>query len=288
MTDIVRFTTKTVTVVEGVFIPPPGLFKQKVFHTSLVTTLLMKRRRVLAAASIVPAMLSSGCLFTYVGCMLQPGSVGFESSQTSASVGEEVVFRADANCVEAGAGGKPDRFKWSIGNGSEFSKTGKVISHKFQSPGSYPITVKYNQGLGAGPTDTQTITITEDQSEISIDNNKISINLQTDRTEIFIEQQALLSFSATNLIGNKNLTIQLIFDTPSGLQVTGAEFVDAGSGQYTSVFELEPGDNRGMNIHLQASEPGTYELTGHVIYEFEGEETDREIRTTTLPIVVTN
>lgn len=136
--------------------------------------------------------------------------------------------------------------------------------------------------LGYGPDDgyelaRKSITINVSplkEDRINVKNDRMNIFLKGARQSVPLSKPALLSFSATNLIGNATLVIQLILEVPTGLSVSGTSF-DEGTGQYSATFEVPPGRSKGAEIEVRASEPGTYTISGQAVHYFDGEPSSR-------------
>lgn len=122
--------------------------------------------------------------------------------------------------------------------------------------------------VGAGTDASENITKTEE--EIDIETDRVSINLQSQRTVIEADESLILTHSATNYITNEDpLTIQLILEAPSGSDVSGTGDIGQGTGsQFTTTTELEPGEQDSQRITIDLHEPGEYELTGEAVYFF--------------------
>lgn len=80
--------------------------------------------------------------------------------------------------------------------------------------------------------------------------------------------------------------VQVIIIPPSGMSVSSSEFVQSGAGQYTTTYELEPGQGRYIEVRIETNQPGDFTVKGRVIYYF-GEDTENvEDYTLDLPIHV--
>jgi len=70
------------------------------------------------------------------------------------------------------------------------------------------------------------------------------------------------------------------------LSVSSSEFVQSGAGQYTTTYELEPGQGRDIEVRIETNQPGDFNVQGRVVYYF-GENTKKlEDYTLELPITV--
>jgi len=111
---------------------------------------------------------------------------------------------------------------------------------------------------------------TNEKTPIDIETEKISINLHAQRTTVAHNETVIFVHSITNYITNEDeLNVQLILETPSGSEVFSSAGTDAGSGnQYTTTATLTPGGQENLRIEVDLNEPGTYEITGEVVYFF--------------------
>jgi hypothetical protein len=57
-------------------------------------------------------------------------------------------------------------------------------------------------------------------------------------------EDILLELSAVNLITKPPMSVQVMIYPPSGMSVTGSEFVKSGAGIYTTTYTLNPGDGK--------------------------------------------
>lgn len=122
---------------------------------------------------------------------------------------------------------------------------------------------------------------------ISTANNEASISLYGERTDVYIGQDILLKLSVVNYISNpKKMNLQVIIVPPSGMSVTSSEFSKTAAGQFTSSYELSPGDGREIEINMRSNEDGEFNVKGRIVYYF-GEQKDKpQYYETELPIKV--
>lgn len=104
---------------------------------------------------------------------------------------------------------------------------------------------------------------------INISNERTSIYLSSQRVVVENGGEAQLDFSAVNYVTNERpMTVQLIFQAPSGVSVTGVDDVDEGDNQYVATRTLEPGGEFGTGIAIDPEKPGTYPVTAKAVYYF--------------------
>ncbi|AYK15702.1 MAG: hypothetical protein ACOX7X_00255 [Methanosarcina flavescens] len=113
-----------------------------------------------------------------------------------------------------------------------------------------------------------------------------SVSLHGEKTWVIAGEDILLKLSAVNLITKPAMHVQVIIIPPSGMSVSSSEFVQSGAGQYTTTYELEPGQGRDIEVRIETNQPGDFTVKGRVIYYF-GEDTENvEDYTLDLPIHV--
>src|SRR5690606_24115359 len=113
-----------------------------------------------------------------------------------------------------------------------------------------------------------------------------SVSLHGEKTWVIAGEDILLKLSAVNLITKPVMHVQVIIIPPSGMSVSSSEFVQSGAGQYTTTYELEPGQGRDIEVRIETNQPGDFTVKGRVIYYF-GEDTENvEDYTLDLPIHV--
>jgi len=113
-----------------------------------------------------------------------------------------------------------------------------------------------------------------------------SVSLHGEKTWVIAGEDILLKLSAVNLITKPVMHVQVIIIPPSGMSVSSSEFVQSGAGQYTTTYELEPGQCRDIEVRIETNQPGDFTVKGRVIYYF-GEDTENvEDYTLDLPIHV--
>lgn len=98
-----------------------------------------------------------------------------------------------------------------------------------------------------------------------------SVLLTSEKIDIDQGEDAILKLSAVSLITKPKMTVQVIIRVPSGVSVTATEFSQTGTNQYTSKYELQPGDNRDIELKIRANHPGAFNVTGRIVYYFGGD-----------------
>ncbi|WP_128475844.1 hypothetical protein [Halorussus pelagicus] len=120
-------------------------------------------------------------------------------------------------------------------------------------------------------------TVNKTTKIIDISNERTSIYLSSQRVAIDNGEQAHLEFSAVNYVTNERpMTVQLIFQAPSGVSVTGVNDIDEGDNQYVATRSLEPGGEFGTRITIDPESPGEFPVTAKAVYYFGTNRSDGE------------
>ncbi|MCX9085306.1 MAG: Ig-like domain-containing protein [Candidatus Methanoperedens sp.] len=107
--------------------------------------------------------------------------------------------------------------------------------------------------------------------EVNVERTGPSVYFGSTKTEVKEGENAIITLSAVNPIGNQPMKVQLILKPPSGISVYGTEWIKGAAGSYTGEFDLEPGDNvRAISIQMQVNQPGTHNIDSEIFYEVEG------------------
>ena len=136
--------------------------------------------------------------------------------------------------------------------------------------------VNFNQpGTTASPSATPSPTIAN-----------ASVNLYGVKTDVELGEDIVLKLSAVNLITKPKMHVQVIIIPPSGMSVTSSEFSKSAAGQFTTNYELEPGDGKDIEIMIKTVQTGDFIVEGRVIYYFGTDLSTAEDHKLELPIKV--
>lgn len=113
-----------------------------------------------------------------------------------------------------------------------------------------------------------------------------AVLLHGEKTDVVLGEDILLKLSAVNLITKPLMTVQVIIYPPSGMSVTGSEFVKSGAGIYTTTYSLNPGDGKDIEIHIKSNQVGDFGVKGRIVYYFGDDKKSVQDHTLTLPIKV--
>lgn len=250
-------------------------------------------------------MISAGTIGALSGCISPPVDASFSYQPSNPAPGESIVFDASDSTADIydwefvdSEGNEISRSGEKVTIRTEPNETGVVLATLRAVSGSIAADAYSCSALGGGygcaiEKTTKRVFIQSSSSEdskdkLQVETEEVNISLTGDKTGISLDETAILQFSASNLIGNKELNIQLIIETPSGIAVTGSAFIESGGGQYTSTFILSPGESRSTRIQIVPSTPGNFTITGHAIYYFGNQTEDRQSHNANIPITVTS
>ena len=113
-----------------------------------------------------------------------------------------------------------------------------------------------------------------------------SVSLHGEKTDVVPGEDILLRLSAVNLITKPPMHVQVIIIPPSGMSVSSSEFVQSGAGQYTTTYDLDPGQGRDIEVRIETNQPGNFNVQGRVVYYFGKDIKNAEDYTLNLPIEV--
>ncbi len=113
-----------------------------------------------------------------------------------------------------------------------------------------------------------------------------SVSLHGDKTDVVLGEDIILKLSAVSLITKPKMHVQVIIIPPSGMSVTSSEFSKSGAGQFTSNYELEPGDGKDIEVRIKSNQVGDFNVNGRIVYYFGDEKDKGEDYTLNLPVKV--
>ena len=93
------------------------------------------------------------------------------------------------------------------------------------------------------------------------------------KTCVQVGEQAVFDLAVVNILGMPLMTVQLILEIQSGMQVNSSigSWSCAG-GLCTGVYpDVAPGDIKNFDVFVTANEPKKFPLTGQAIWMFSGE-----------------
>lgn len=191
----------------------------------------------------------------------------------------------------------------SVPEGAEYVTEGPQFTHRFNEAGRHTVEVLITHGnnivysdeafpnIGVGYQHESDVARASEivnvqplpEDPIDLDNTDVTISLKAEQQAVSIDNPAYLTLSITNTIGDGPVSAQLILEVPTGLTVSETSF-NQGGGQYTSTFEIDPGDTANERIAVRATESGPYQLTGYVVYEFDESDTTEQTQTSEIQL----
>jgi hypothetical protein len=207
----------------------------------------------------------------------------------------EVVDSTNSN-LELIGGEFPNPKKYNSLNPGESRDIRYILKSK--ESGTFilnPVTVSYADNTGnikvvkSEPVSLTVVPSSEGSPEISSPSeigSSSAVLLHGEKTDVVLGEDILLKLSAVNLITKPPISVQVMIYPPSGMSVTGSEFVKSGAGIYTTTYTLNPGDGKDIEVHIKSNQVGDFNVKGRIVYYF-GEEKDKaEDYTLNLPIKV--
>ena len=113
-----------------------------------------------------------------------------------------------------------------------------------------------------------------------------SVNLHGEKTDVLLGENILIKLSAVNLITNPTMHVQVIIIPPSGMSVTSSEFSKSDAGQFTTNYDLKPGDGKDIEIRIKSNQVGNFSVVGRIIYYFGNDTKNIDDESRNLPIKV--
>lgn len=254
----------------------------------------MNRREYLSAFSTAGILAASGCVqgpqfgedtLDSSYCIGDKPCPSISLQPSNPVIGQQVVFDASGS---QSPDGSTLAYFWTDPEHDYFFNEGPTYQRRFDEKGNHSVVVwvtpadnvnRSNNEIGEEPgrpelisRATRTVTVHELTNDgIDLDQTDVNIHLQGDEQSVPVDESARLSLSASNLIGNETLTLQLLIEVPSGLTVNGTSFQEGG-GQYTSTFELEAGETISESLTVEATAAGPYRISGYIVYYFDADD----------------
>ncbi len=141
----------------------------------------------------------------------------------------------------------------------------------------------FSVSIPATPVPTTTITPTPVET---IAKPSASVELHGEKTDVIIGEDIILKLSAVNIIPNPEMTLQVILIPPSGMSIISSDFVSSGAGQYTSMYKIETGRGRDIEVRIKSNQVGIFDVKGRIVYYYGDNTSTKEDYTLTLPIKV--
>ena len=205
--------------------------------------------------------------------------------------GESLDVPATVSFIDSSTG-SPASWFWDFGDGE--TSTVKNPTHKYVEAGSYTVTLTVTNDAGSNKVskDAYVLAVAKEQPEntptappenketgqnadistLSEENRKTSssasFSLHGEKTDVVCGEDILLKLSAVNFITKPIMHVQVIIIPPSGMSVSSSEFVQSGAGQYTTTYDLDPGQGKDIEIRIESNQPGNLNVEGKVIYYF--------------------
>lgn len=206
---------------------------------------------------------------------------------------KQVTLSSDSNTIYA-------RATDTSGNNGVTSVTIEYISASPTSPVSTPdasiptVSSTPQYTITATPVSDyvqETATIPPSEKSISTSSGQpskssTSVSLHGEKTDVVLGEDILLRLSAVNLITKPKMNVQVIIIPPSGMSVTSSEFSKVAAGQFSTHYELEPGDGKDIEVKIKSNQIGDFNVNGRIVYYFGDDKEKGEDYILKLPIKV--
>ncbi|WP_191965525.1 MULTISPECIES: PQQ-binding-like beta-propeller repeat protein [Haloferax] len=122
-----------------------------------------------------------------------------------------------------------------------------------------------------------------DPSESREATDQANFNLTASETTVTLGGSTRLQLSAINEVDEEPMTLQLLLEVPSGVDVTNVKDADEGSNQFTAVSEVSPGSEDNIGLNIQVNELGTHVVRAKAVFYYgdkKGESESVELKAT--------
>lgn len=201
---------------------------------------------------------------------------GFKSSVTSGTAPLAVAFTDTST-------GSPTAWTWNFGDGELSTRQNPI--HTYIDAGSYTVSLNVTNNDGSNTLFKDSYILTNPYKPPTYQPSR-SINLYSDKTNISRGESVYIKLSAVNSFTNPTMHIQVNLIPQSGLSVFSSDYIDSGNGQYTSTFDIKPGQNNAIKLGILANQEGTFNVKGWAHYYYGNNIADAEDYQLNLPIFV--
>lgn len=155
----------------------------------------------------------------------------------------------------------------------EFPEPGNLISAP--APTTEPVRAQSATPQSV-PTQTSTPNITPIITPVPtplqtpLSEKTLAVSLYGEKTNVIVGDDIILKLSATHLISQPPMSVQVLLYPPSGMSVTSADFVASGTGIYSTSFEIDGDTARHIDVHIKSNQAGDFIVRGEVVYYSNG------------------
>lgn len=187
----------------------------------------------------------------------------FEYDPLTPAVGEDIQFDASNSTA---SGSEISQYEWDfIGDGTT-DMTGEKAVHSFEE-GTHQVTLTIRDNQG-NETSTQQL--------VEVGPEQVNVSVTTNNTEVEIGETTEVVYSVSNFITSAKLTVQLLVETPSDVNITGVSGADEGSNQFTATTTLDPASQESVRVSLVANAPGEHAVSAIADYYFGDDPADSD------------
>lgn len=179
----------------------------------------------------------------------------FTYSPNPALATDQVAFDATGTMVK---GTKIAAYEWDFNSDGTVDATGSKTVHSFD-PGTHDVSLTVRGINGTEETTTQILDVASE---------RLNISITASDTQFAVGEQTSIQYSVNSYLNTEELTVQLLVETPSNVDITGVSGAEEGSNQFVAVSTLGPASQEQVRINLVANSPGTYTVTAIADYYF--------------------
>jgi uncharacterized repeat protein (TIGR01451 family) len=107
-----------------------------------------------------------------------------------------------------------------------------------------------------------------------------------EKTNVTKGEDIQFKLSLENFIPKPILHAQVTLIPPSGMIVSSSDFSESGNGQYTSKFDLEPGEKKDIEVKISANQVGSFDVKVCSDYYFGSEKMNVQYEEFDIPFQV--
>jgi uncharacterized repeat protein (TIGR01451 family) len=136
------------------------------------------------------------------------------------------------------------------------------------------------------PTPTPTEKTQLEQTEAPSSGPIPGVIFYDEKTNVTKGEDIQFKISLENFITKPILHAQITLIPPSGMIVSSSDFSVSGNGQYTSKFDLEPGERKDIEVKISANQVGSFDVKECSNYYFGSNKMDVQYEESDIPFQV--
>ena len=123
------------------------------------------------------------------------------------------------------------------------------------------------------------------KDQLATEDINLEASLTVSKNEVELGEITQVILSTINVVSSEAVTLQLVLQPPSGVNIVGSYGVEEGSSQVTSTTDIQPGEEANIRISIQVDEPGSHDIDGLVIVSTKKSESELSLSSTTIEAV---